>query len=94
MDIIEEIAIPMPIEEIPSEAAAPCVEEEVKAEPIGKVRVTHPSLRKRSEPSTDGEVLGLIQDQGVYDIYAQIGGWGRLVDGAWIALDFTETVEK
>lgn len=61
--------------------------------PIYKVRVTHPSLRRRDEPSQDGEVIGFITDQGIYDIYAEVAGWGWLEDGSWIMLQYTSKVD-
>jgi len=66
--------------------------EEPKAEPqpIYKVRVTHPSLRKRSAPSTQAEINGLIQDHGVYEIFEETNGWGKLADNNWIMLTYTE----
>ena len=57
-----------------------------------KVKVTHPSLRMRQAPSTDAEILGLITDQGEYEIFETEGGWGQLQDGSWIMLSFTEKI--
>lgn len=63
-------------------------------EPIYKVRVTHPSLRRRSEPSLDGEVVGYITDQGIYDIYSEVNGWGWLQDGSWIMLQYCNRINE
>ena len=66
----------------------PAPEPEELPLPLYVVRVNHPSLRRRSEPSMDGEVLGLITDKGLYNIYAEVGEWGRLADDSWINLQF------
>ena len=58
--------------------------------PIYKVRVTHPSLRVRSAPSGNANVVRLITDGGLYDIFAIQGEWGQLADGNWIMLTFTQ----
>lgn len=97
VDIIEEIEQIedlAPVEEAPYEAAESCVEEEVKPEPLYEVHVNHPSLRKRSGPSYDEPIVGLIEDKGIYGIYAEVGNWGKLEDGAWIALEYTGKVKK
>lgn len=60
--------------------------------PIYKVKVNHPSLRRRAAPSTDARVLGLITDQGIYDIYEATQGWGRLEDHSWIMLQFCSKI--
>ena len=67
-------------------------EEEVKLQPIYKVHVTHPSLRRRGAPNLSAEVKGLIQDQGYYEIFDEANGWGKLEDGSWIMLTYTERV--
>ena len=54
-----------------------------------KVRVTHSSLRKRAEPSVNGQILGIISDKGEYYIYEEQDGWGQLDDGSWIMLKYT-----
>jgi len=59
-----------------------------------KVQVTHPSLRRRAEPSIDGEILGLITDKGEYEIFAEVGGWGRLKDNSWIMLQFCHKIKE
>lgn len=58
-------------------------------EPIYKVSVNYPRLRKRSEPSFNSMEIGLITDKGVYDIYKEDGIWGQLEDKSWIDLEFT-----
>ena len=57
--------------------------------PIFTVKVTHPSLRVRCAPTGNAEVVGLITDGGIYDIFAVDGEWGQLADGNWIMLTFT-----
>lgn len=57
--------------------------------PIFTVKVTHPSLRVRSAPSANAEVVRFITDGGLYDIFAADGEWGQLADGNWIMLTFT-----
>lgn len=64
------------------------VEETIqRIEPIMKVKVTHPSLRRRSAPN--GNIVGVITDRGQYDIFEEHDGWGRLSDNTWIMLQFT-----
>lgn len=62
-------------------------------EPIYKVRVTHPSLRRRKGPDMSAEVVGLITDQGMYEIYSEHFGWGELKDHTWISLQFTTKIK-
>lgn len=54
-----------------------------------KVKVTHPSLRIRRGPSIYEEQIGLITDNGTYEIHAEKDGWGQLENGNWINLNFT-----
>lgn len=58
------------------------------------VKVTHPSLRRRSEPEVADNIVGLISDKGIYNIYAEVGGWGKLEDGSWIMLQFTNKISE
>lgn len=58
----------------------------IKTPALYKVQVTHPSLRRRANPSTDSEVLGLITDKGIYEIFNEVPGWGQLKDNSWIML--------
>lgn len=58
------------------------------------VKVTHPCLRRRSAPEVKNNIVGLISDQGIYDIYAEVGGWGKLEDGTWIMLQYTEKISE
>lgn len=67
--------------------------EEFLPQKLYTVQVTHPSLRRRNGPSLDHEVLGLIEDKGLYDIYEEKKGWGRLKDNSWIMLDYTLKVK-
>lgn len=57
---------------------------------IYSVHVTHPSLRRRSTPTLRADVLGLITDKGIYNIFEEREGWGRLEDGSWIMLQYTD----
>ena len=59
-----------------------------------KVQVTHPSLRRRAEPSINSEILGLITDKGEYEIFAEINGWGKLKDSSWIMLQFCHRIKE
>ena len=83
--------------EVPAEVveeATQVKELEVIAEPapLYTVHVTHPSLRRRANPSLKAEVLGLITDRGEYPIFAEDAGWGKLADDSWIKLEFTEKI--
>lgn len=90
---VEEVSIEEPIE---VQVEEPIVIDDVKKPevecpfPIYVVRVTHPSLRRRAAPTLRAEVLGFITDKGLYDVFAEENGWGRLEDGSWIKLEFTE----
>lgn len=89
---VKEISIEAPIE-VPVEE--PIIDDMKEPEvqcpfPIYVVRVTHPSLRRRAAPNLKADVLGFITDKGTYDIFAEESGWGRLEDGSWIKLEFTE----
>ena len=70
----------------------PVVETVVEQGPcaIYSARVTHPSLRRRSAPTLRADVLGLITDKGIYGIFEEREGWGRLEDGSWIMLQYTD----
>ena len=72
------------------------VESKENKQPVAlySVKVTHPSLRRRSEPEVADNVVGLISDKGVYNIYAEVGGWGKLEDGSWIILQFTKKISE
>ena len=61
-------------------------------EPQFKVKVNHPSLRMRRAPDAGAEVVGLITDQSIYDIFETLGGWGKLDNGAWIMLQYTQQI--
>lgn len=64
----------------------------VEAPKTYKVHVIHPSLRKRAMPNLGAYVAGIISDQGIYEIFETVNGWGRLEDGNWIMLSYTEIV--
>lgn len=63
-------------------------------EPLYKVRVTHPSLRRRSTPEIAENVVGVIIDKGIYTITEERNGWGLLEDGSWIMLQYTEKISE
>lgn len=67
-------------------------EKQIAAFPF-KVQVTHLRLRRRAGPSINAKEIGVITDKGIYDIYEQQGDWGRLSDGSWIMLSFTERLK-
>ena len=69
------------------------IEQENEPKELYSVKVTHPSLRRRRLPNLQGEVVGLITDQGIYKIYEELNGWGKLDNGDWIMLSFTKPVE-
>lgn len=90
---VEEVSIEEPVEILAEE---PIVVDDVKEPevqrpfPIYVVRVIHPNLRRRAAPSLKADVLGFITDRGLYDVFAEENGWGRLEDGSWILLELTE----
>jgi len=61
------------IEEIDNE---PVQVQYIESPHLYKVQVTHSSLRRRSEPSTNGAILGIISDKGQYYIDKEKDGWG------------------
>ena len=63
---------------------------EDKSHVLYQVKITHPSLRQREAPTKEAKVLGLITDQGVYNIIDEQNGWGQLEDNSWVMLTFTE----
>lgn len=63
-------------------------------EPLYKVQVTHPSLRRRSTPEIAENVVGVIIDKGIYTITEERNGWGLLEDGSWIMLQYTEKISE
>ena len=95
-EILEELKVEFAAEEKEPEIAEvveePAVEVEVEAPKTYKVHVTHPSLRKRAMPNLGAYVAGIISDQGIYEIFETVNGWGRLEDGNWIMLSYTEIV--
>jgi hypothetical protein len=58
------------------------------------VKVIHPSLRRRNAPALSGKEVGLITDQGIYEIFDENNGWGKLENGDWIMLSYTKVVDK
>lgn len=80
---------PIPTEEIIEPTS---INEEPKV--LYTVRVTYPSLRMRSAPSFSGQEMGLITDQGLYEIINESDGWGQLKNGYWILLRYTSVKHK
>ena len=78
------------IESKPELEIKPVIEPEVENKPLYTVHVTHPSLRRRSTPKIAQNMLGLTTDMGNYAVYEEREGWGRLEDGSWIMLQYTE----
>lgn len=70
------------------------LEEKEQSVALYSVKVTHPCLRRRSAPEVKNNIVGLISDQGIYDIYAEVGGWGKLEDDTWIMLQYTEKISE
>lgn len=93
-EAIEENAIKPQVEE--EVIAIEEVESKENKQPAAlySVKVTHPSLRRRSEPEVADNIVGLISDKGIYNIYAEVGGWGKLEDGSWIMLQFTKKISE
>jgi hypothetical protein len=83
-----------PIEEKPIESIDETISEPIKEEPkpIYKVKIMHPSLRRRNAPALSGQEVGLITDKGVYEIFDEINGWGKLENGDWIMLSYTQVI--
>lgn len=92
VETVEAILFPEEsvIQEIEYTTPAPQVEE---PKPL-KVKVIHSSLRRRFGPSTAYDVAGIISDQGCYDIYEVKDNWGKLENGTWINLDYTDFLKK
>jgi hypothetical protein len=82
------------IEPKPELEIKPVAELEIKNKPLYSVRVNHLSLRRRSTPEIAENVVGVITDKGVYEIYEERNGWGRLEDESWIMLKYTEKYNK
>ena len=64
-----------------------------KKEGLYKVKIMHPSLRMRNNPNLNSEVKGLITDQGIYMIYEEQNGWGKLENNTWIMLEYTRKIK-
>ena len=59
-----------------------------------RVRVTSDALRIRSGPDAASGLIGYLEYGDTVTISEDADGWGRLVNGEWINLKFTERVEK
>ena len=66
----------------------------LKSVALYQVQINHPSLRRRGGPSLQREVVGYITDKGIYNIYAEENGWGKLEDNSWIKLEYTSRIKK
>lgn len=78
------------IEPKPELEIKPVIESQPEIKSLYSVKVKHLSLRRRATPEITENVLGVITDRGIYQIYEEREGWGRLEDGSWIALQYTE----
>ena len=65
------------------------LEEKEKSVALYSVKVTHSCLRCRSAPEVKNNIVGLISDQGIYDIYSGMDGWGKFEDDTWIIIQYT-----
>lgn len=92
-EIPEEVIIEPKIDEEVIEQEVE-LEEKEQSVALYSVKITHPCLRRRSAPEVKNNIVGLISDQGIYDIYAEVGGWGKLEDDTWIMLQYTEKISK
>ena len=93
----QRIGVPEPeeppvIEEVLATTPEVEVNNEIKV--IYKVKVTHPSLRRRSAPSLQADVIDVITDEGIYDVIKENDGWAHLNDGGWVMLQFCQKIEK
>ena len=59
-----------------------------------RVRVTSDALRIRSGPDAASGLIGYLEYGDTVTISEDADGWGRLVNGEWINLKFTERVKK
>lgn len=59
-----------------------------------QVRVTSDLLRIRSGPDAASDLIGYLEYGDTVTVSGEANGWGRLVNGEWIKLEFTERVEK
>ena len=87
------------MEEIKSESTVEEINEPVtvlseEILPLFSVKITHPSLRRRSTPEIAENVVGVITDRGIYEIYNVNGDWGQLQDNSWIMLKYTEKISE
>lgn len=84
------------MEEVKNEVQTEEIEWQIQDVPaiLFNVKVTHPSLRRRSTPEIAKNVVGIISDGGIYPIYDQNGDWGKLEDGTWIMLKYTEKISE
>ena len=57
-----------------------------------KVRVTSDALRVRSDPDAESALVGYLEYGDAVTVFEERGGWGRLLNGNWIKLEFTECV--
>ena len=66
----------------------------IKTPALYKVQVTHPSLRRRAEPTTNSEIVGLITDMGEYEVIDEVSNWAKLKDNSWIMLNFCKRIKN
>ena len=91
-----------PVSEIITEKSQDAVvehnSEEIVSEKVEqalyKVKANNPSIRYRSAPSLSADIIGLIADMGIYEIYEERNGWGRLKNGCWTMLRYYNKIEE
>ena len=65
-----------------------------RTDDVYQVRVTSDALRIRSGPDAASDLIGYLEYGDTVTISEETNGWGRLVNGEWIKLEFTERVKK
>lgn len=80
IDLLEELNAITPLEQLQIPTT------------LYKVKVTCPRLNIRRAPSLQAEVVGLIEDEGIYEILDEVNGWGKLKDDNWIMLSYTQII--
>lgn len=90
VDYLDEL-MNTPIIEEPTEEIK--IDEIIK-KPTYKIKVNHPALRIRRAPNTQAEVVGVIRDEGRYEILDEVNGWGMIGENQWIMLSYTMILNR
>lgn len=61
--------------------------------PLFRVRVTHPLLNIRANPSINAKINAVITNFGEYNITEVQNGFGKIGDDNWIMLKYTEEIK-